>query len=190
MIGKDPQFCSNLYCRDMFDAPWTKAQDRVLLIYTGDKQIRNWFTVDIANQAVSLIDALVGCTSVSRQRHPAGISYYPTAFLLMPYNSCQNRNSDIFVRANPDAGHYQIEEYIDPGAQFGHTGQVTCMMGRRSRANTDNGTRQVCSTQDTSRLNSCCTLLLGEGCQTALISDIIASTCMREDAAQVGAPLV
>ena len=46
----------------------------------------------------------------------------------------QHRQRDIVRVADPDAGHHQIEEHVDTGAQFGHAGKVLGRMGRRRRS--------------------------------------------------------
>ena len=103
----------------------------MLLVGVGDDEIVDRPPAEIADHAVTLVDALLRGAAIARQRHPAGVGDDPVAIGLVPDDARQNRERDVVERAHAEARHDEIEEHVDAGAHFGDA--VECAR-RKSRS--------------------------------------------------------
>src|SRR3546814_16392002 len=96
------------------------ANNTVLLVCINHDQIRNWIPINITDNTVALINALLGRTLVARHRHPASVGNDPALFLLVSDDGTEHRKCNVRLCAYAQPAHDQIEKHINTREDFGY----------------------------------------------------------------------
>ena len=98
----------------------------------------------------------------------------------------QHRQRDVVDPAHADAGHDEVEEHEDPGAHFGHAGEIGGEVRRGARADADHRAGKARAAQGVGGGDDRQPFLLGGAAQRLGTARRIAAAGMGQDAAQFG----
>lgn len=143
VVRQDAQAGAHWKLRDRTTKIRPTGDHAVFLIGLDHDQTRYHRAGYIADNPITLIDALIGCASVPRHSHPACVANGPTLGRLVSDDRCQNTQRDIAYVTHVDPCHHQIEKDIDARAKFGHVRQVLRGVGGWGGSNADYGTGQT-----------------------------------------------
>ena len=90
----------------------------MLLTRVADDEIWIRPALDIAHEAISLIDRMASCAPIARQGHPPAIDENPALLWFIPNDRCQHRQRDIVDLAHADPVHDEVEEHEYAGAHL------------------------------------------------------------------------
>ncbi|GCC46340.1 hypothetical protein chiPu_0030573, partial [Chiloscyllium punctatum] len=142
MVGQDPHLRADRQRNLRRGAAGTERDDAVLLIGLGHDEVGIGPAIDVADDAVALVDRLLRGAAIARQRHPTRVDEGPAAVGAMADHRREHRQCDVVDRADPDPGHHQVEHHEHAGAHLGDALEPAREMGRRRRADADHGAGQ------------------------------------------------
>src|SRR3990167_3553202 len=106
----------------------------MLLAGVVHDQVGPGLAVDVANQAVALVDWVTLRSPIAGHRHPAGVNQDPSLLGPESDHRGEHRKGDVVDGADADAVHHQIEELKDAGTDLGHALKIAGKMRSRGRA--------------------------------------------------------
>src|SRR5215471_12473477 len=156
-----------------------RGENPVFLVGAAKHVVFEGCAVETAWLPISEIASTLGGSAITAHRHPSGVDDHPTSFRLVPDNRGDHAQCDIGDRAHADVVHYEIEEYVYPGADLGDAIETFRRKRGRRRTDADHLARNAGSAQTLRGPHATGPLLLRERHETFMGIEFVAGTRMR-----------
>src|SRR4029450_7958940 len=137
VIGQDAHPRAHGKLRQPLRTSGAYGNDSMLLARIADDEIGMRPAIDVAYDAISLVDRVTGGAAIAGQRHPSAVDENPAFFRFVPDHGGENRQGEFATLADADPVHDEIEEHEHARTCLGDAGKVARKVGRRCRAEAD-----------------------------------------------------